>query len=298
MFSEKMNVTFAFIRENWKPLLKYTFYLIMPVCLIQTIFMNSFIDTYISALKNMSGNNILGDSLYSVLVNYGIVIFCSMIGSAILSALVYTLMHTYATRENRLQDLTLDDFKETLTKNIWKYFIVMIIFTLAFVFVIFIMALLAYLSTMTLFLTIPLLLALFLLLLPLSLIIPVYIFERDITLIAAFKKSWKLGITTFWGMLGLIIILGIISSVVQTVTTMPWYLTVVVTMAFTIISESTINQSIIYKFIIYLLGLIQSFGMYISVIIGLIGLAFQYFHAREKVEGVTIESNISNFEEL
>jgi len=96
----------------------------------------------------------------------------------------------------------------------------------------------------------------------------------------------------------LMIILYIISSVIQTITMMPWYLTVVIGSVFSVATESTINQSVIYKFAIYILGLIQSFGMYISMIIGIIGLAFQYFHAREKVEGITIESNISNFDKL
>ena len=129
-------------------------------------------------------------------------------------------------------------------------------------------------------------------------IIPVYIFERDIRLTDAVRKAWKLGIATFWGMLGLMVVLYIISSVIQTITMLPWYITILVGTMLSLTSESMITQSVIYQFAIYILGLIQSFGMYVSMIIGIIGLAFQYFHAREKVEGITIESNITNFNEL
>jgi hypothetical protein len=297
-FSEKLNITFQFIRENWKPLLKYSFYIIMPVCLIQTFATNAFFDTYMGLITGSASGNIINSSMYNVMANYGVMMLCMLIGGAIMSGLIYAMMQTYATRENRLRDVTLDDFKEILTKNTWKY--LRIIFFILFVYLLIacIMILLAYISMITLFLTVPLLIAFIILLIPIMLVAPVYIFERDIKLFAAIKKAWILGTTTLWGMLGLMIVLYIISSVIQTVTMMPWYLTIFVSSLLSMASESTMNQSFIYKIIVYILGLIQSFGMYASMIISIIGLAFQYFHAREKVEGITIESNISNFDTL
>ena len=298
-FSEKMNAIFEFIRENWKPLLKYSFYLIMPVCLIQTFATNAFFNTYINLVtKTVGGGYSFNSSMYSVIANYGIMMFCIIIGGAIMSGMIYAMMQTYATRENRLKDVTLNDFKEAFTKNTWKYIRVILSIMFAYIFIVFTMAFMAYISTMTLIITIPIFIALVILFIPLMMIIPVYIFERDITFGAAFKKAWKLGTATLWGMLGLMIVLYIISSVIQTVTMLPWYLTLIIGSLFSSLSESTINQSFIYKFAVYILGLIQSFGAYVSMIIGIIGLAFQYFHAREKIEGITIESNISNFDEL
>jgi hypothetical protein len=221
-----------------------------------------------------------------------------MIGGAILSGMVYAMMQTYATRENRLQGITLNDFKETLTINTLKYIRLIFLFVFAYTLIVVIIVYLAYLATVTLALTIPLFIVLILLLIPLMLIIPVYIFERDIKLTDAIRKSWKLGMSTLWGMIGLIIVLNIIASVIQTVTMLPWYITLLFGTIFSLTSESMISQSVVYKFVLYILGLIQSFGMYVSMIIGIIGLAFQYFHAREKVEGITIESNITNFDEL
>ena len=298
-FSERLNVTFEFIRENWKPLFKYSFYLIMPVCLIQTFAMNSFVEVYVNALGMSGGRADFNDSTtYSILASNGALVFCSMIGMAVMSGLIYAMMQTYVTREKRLIDVTLNDFKDIFAKNAWKYIRIIIIIMFAFIFVIFAMIALAYVSTTTLILTIPVLIAFMILLIPLMLIIPVYIFERDIKISDVFKKSWKLGMATLWGMIGLVIVLNIIASIIQTVTTLPWYLTVVIGSVFSITSESAVNQSVIYKFAIYILGIIQSLGMYISMIIGIVGLAFHYFHAREKVEGVAIESNISKFDEL
>ena len=34
-FGEKLTATFDFIKENWKPLMKFTTYLMLPLCLLQ-----------------------------------------------------------------------------------------------------------------------------------------------------------------------------------------------------------------------------------------------------------------------
>ena len=299
-FSEKMNVIFAFIRENWKPLLKYSFYLIMPVCLLQSFAMSSMLGIAFNAgFKAGAGSdNLFGSSLTTFFGSYGVLMFCFMTGSCILSGLVYAMMQTYAVRENRLQDVTLNDFKYLFFKNAWKYIRLMVAIIVVFVMIVLLMGLLAYISTWSLIATIPLMLVCVLVMIPLMLIIPVYIFERDITFTGAFRKAWKLGMATLGGMIGLMIVLYFISSAIQTVTMLPWYMLTIIGSIFSVTSESAMNQSVIYKFSQYVLGLIQSYGMYVSSIIGVIGLAFQYFHAREKVEGVAIESNISNFSNL
>lgn len=298
-FSEKMNVTFEFIRENRRPLLKYSFYLIMPICLVQTLAMNSFLSVYVDAITHSAaGQSPFGNSMVSFLTNYGILLLCALIGTAVMSGMIYAMMQTYATRENKLENVVLDDFRENLTKNAWKCLRILFALMFVYLFTVFFAAFLAYLSSYTLILTIPLGLAFLLCLIPMMMLVPVYIFERDISFFDALKKAWKLGTSTLGGMLGLMIVLYIIASVIQTITMMPWYLTWIFGTVFSLSSESGITQSVIYKFALYILGLIQSFGMYVSTIIGIIGLAFQYFHAREKVEGITIESNISHFDEL
>ena len=150
-------------------------------------------------------------------------------------------------------------------------------------------------SSWLLIITIPLFLIGCLAFIPLLLVFPAYIFERELSFTEAFRKAWKLGTATLGGLIGLMIVLAFISYTIQVITMMPWYLLTIIGSIFSTTSESVMTQSVIYKFAQYVLGLIQSFGMYVSTIIGIIGLAFQYFHAREKIEGVAIESNISNF---
>lgn len=61
---------------------------------------------------------------------------------------------------------------------------------------------------------------------------------------------------------------------------------------------STATVSVGYSFLLYLLGIIQAFGAYLSMIFTLIGLAYQYGHASEVVDSVTVENDIDNFDKL
>ncbi|MDR0698696.1 MAG: DUF4013 domain-containing protein [Tannerella sp.] len=267
--------------------------------------MNSFITGYAGFLSrtasggDSSFGSMAGSSAISFFANYGVILFCSLIGSAIISGMVYAMMQTYATRENGLRHITLNDFKENLVRNVWKCIHISLFFILTGIIFVGIAAILAIsVSVASLFVTIPVLILLFLFLIPFMMLMPVYIFERDMRFSNAIKKAWKLGTETLGGMVGLIIVLSIISSVIQTLTTLPWYITLLFGHVFSLITESALEQSVSYKFALYILGLIQTYGAYAASTIGIIGLAFHYFHAREKVEGVTVDSNISNFNRL
>jgi hypothetical protein len=299
-FSEKMNVTFDFIRENWKVLLKYSFYLITPICLVQSFTTNATFRIYLDAFSRSIGRPLeLSGTVGEFLVNYGAMFLCLVGGSAIMSGMIYALMQTYATRDNRLLDLRLSDFKEALIRNVRRALILLLFFIFAGIVLVFVMAFLAVaVSDYSFFVAIPISLFLLFCMIPLMMVVPVFIFERDISFFEAFGKAWRLGISTFWGLVGLMIVLYFIASVLQTVMMMPWYLTILFGSLFSISSNPEVIQSATFKFVAYLLGLIQSYGMYLSMIISMVGLAFQYFHAREKVEGITIDSNITHFEEL
>ena len=96
-FGEKMNASFDFIKENWKPLFKFTTYLLLPLCLVQALSLNSLMGSTMSLSSNIQagGSNPLAIFGAMFWVNYGLAVLCSMIGMILLTALVYALMRTY-----------------------------------------------------------------------------------------------------------------------------------------------------------------------------------------------------------
>jgi hypothetical protein len=80
---------------------------------------------------------------------------------------------------------------------------------------------------------------------------------------------------------------------------LPWYIVILFGELFSLTERGAgMNVSLWYQFISYLLGIIQSYGMYASYILSAVGIAFQYFHLREKKEGISVDANIQNFERL
>ena len=52
-FGEKLNASFDFIRENWKLMLKFTTYLLLPLCLIQALSLNGMMKGMESIVEGM-----------------------------------------------------------------------------------------------------------------------------------------------------------------------------------------------------------------------------------------------------
>ena len=225
-FGEKLNAAFDFIKENWKPLLKLTTYLILPLCLIQALSLNGLMGgamTMTTLVNSAVANSDLG-MLAGFMTYYALYMLLYLIGTAMLSSLVYTLIRTYNEREGGLQGVTLRELKPLLLRNIGRMLLLMVVSTVLVVLAMIPIGVLMYLSMYTLALTIPLLIAFSV---PLALFAPIYLFE-DITIMAALGKTFRLGFATWGGIFLISIIMGIIGSVLQGVTMGPWYVATVI----------------------------------------------------------------------
>jgi len=276
-FGDKLNATMDFIKENWKPMLKFCTYLILPLCLIQAISMNGIMGGAMGiAAAKEAGTNSLAAIGMQFWVNYG-------------------LMQIYNQREERLAGVTFADLKPFLFKNI-RRLLVMVLFCIGLTIVVgIVMGILVVASPFTLLLTIPLLIACAV---PLALFTPIYLFE-EIGILAAFWKTFRLGFATWGGVFLVSLVMGLISSVLQGVTTTPWYIATIVKYFFMLSdTQNELTISAGYSFMVYLLAIVQTFGAYLSMIFSLIGMVYQYGHASEVVDSISVESEIDKFEQL
>lgn len=297
-FGDKLNATFDFIKENWKPLLKFTTYLILPLCLIQALSLNYLMGGGTDVAK-LADSTSTFDSLAAMgemfLVQYALYMLLYLIGSVILTSLIYALIQTYNEREERLEGITLGVLKPLLFRNIKRLFLMTIAGFLLITVVLAVVGFMAVALPFTLILTIPFLVAFSVWL---ALFAPTYLFE-NITLIDAFKKTLRLGYATWGGIFLVLFVMGLISSVLQGVTMMPWYIATMVKVFFAMSDTGSVaTVSVGYSFILYLLGIVQVFGIYLSMIFTHIGLVYQYGHASEVVDSVTVENDIDNFDKL
>lgn len=295
-FGEKLTATFGFVNENWKVLLKYTTYLILPLCLIQGLSMKSFMQSYMGVVAS-AGNGISSydDLAYTLGVSYGALILLSVIGGLILTSLVYGLIKLYNEREERLAGVTFADLKPLLFSNA-KRLLILWLFMTAIVFgAIVVMALLIVITPWTMLLTIPFLIAC---IFPLTLLPSIYLFE-NIGVWQAFLKTFRLGFATWGGIFGVTFVTGFIANVVQGVLSIPYMVVMVVGVALTTSGMQTeMTTSAGFGFMNYLFAVLMTFGIYLSMIFTMLGLVYQYGHACEVMDSVSVEEDISRFEQL
>ena len=129
-FGDKLNASFDFIKENWKILLKFTTYLLLPVSLIQALSLNGLMGGAF-AMTAMSKTATVPDtaSLLGFMSYYGLYMIVFMIGSILLTSMIYALIRTYNEREERLEGITLGILKPLLFRNI-KRLLVMTLFSI------------------------------------------------------------------------------------------------------------------------------------------------------------------------
>ena len=127
-FGEKLSASFDFIKENWKLMLKFTTYLLLPICLIQALSLNGMMG-YMTVLADLSGGSVSSDAslMMSFFSYYSLYMFVFLIGTIALTSLIYALIRTYNERDERLQGVTLGMLRPMLLRNV-KRLVVMTLF--------------------------------------------------------------------------------------------------------------------------------------------------------------------------
>lgn len=288
-FGDKLTAAFGFFNENWKLLVKYCAYFLLPVCILQALFMNKFM----GAVDKISTFD--DDVNISFLVSYGLLIFFSALGSLVLCSLVYALVIIYNEREERLQGLTMAELKPVLFRCMGRLFIMGLFITGITIFVVAVVGILVAASPWTLLLTIPLLIICFI---PLALFIPIYLLEK-IDVWSAFLKSFRLGFATWGGIFGISFVMGFIANMLQGVAAIPWYIMFMIGVVMSNGDmQEAMNNSIGASFLYYIFGVVMCFGAYVSMIFPMLGIVYQYGHATEKMEHISVVDDIEKFEQL
>ena len=296
-FGDKLTAAFNFFNENWKVLLKYSIYFILPICVVQALCMNTFMGGYTNLLASASGggSGVLDYLGISFWVSYGFMMLFSALGALVMCSLVYALVKIYNDREERLEGLTFAELKPVLLHCMGRLFLMGLFLTGIFVLVFTIMGILIAVSPFTLLLTIPVLIAA---MIPLCIFPPIYLFEK-IDIWGAFTKSLRVGFATWGGIFGISFVMSFISNVIYGVASIPWYVVFMIGMAFSVSDvQSAVTSSMGYSVMTYLFGIIMLFGVYISTIFPILGLTYQYGHSCEKMEHISVVDDIDKFEQL
>ena len=288
-----MSDTFDFVRENWRPMLKDITYLLLPVALVSTVAMDNFMTSQMSLTSTIGQGDM--DAVLPWLLSMGVTMLFYFVDIVLGNALTYTLMQLYEQRQERLQGITFAELSPGFWQKCGRQLVLLVT---GFVLLI-VVGLIASPSVLLGPAVVILVAILLFIALPLIFLVqPIYLFEK-ISVVKAYAKSVRLGWKTWAGVVAVITVLYIIVSIVQGVVSTPWYIMVMLkNVLVTQNSEPAFMSSFGYTAIQYVLGVISNFFGSLLMTLPSIGLAYQYGHACDKVDGVGVDRDIENFETL
>ena len=302
-FGEKFSAVFGFIRENFKLLLRACTYLLLPLCLVQGVVMEVMMKLLAPYYTNTFDMGEDVDVTQGMLlrfgasyVGYGI---CFLIGSTLLAGICYSMVKYYHKSPNRLRNTTLSDLKPIIIQVIKRSLLMTVVLVALLIGVLVLVISLAAIVSAPILAIIPIL-ALFVCWLPASLALPVYVFEDKETLFSSIARGIKLGFHSFWSLLGLMFVIGFLTNILSSFTSIPWYILTVVksVLLATDTTQSSFAASPVYSFFVYLSSVFMNFGMYLTMTISTFALAFHYGSIAEEEDGFSVEDDIQHFEEL
>lgn len=316
-FGKKLSDVMEFVRVNWRVLLKYETYFLLPICVVLAFFSNRFIGDYFGLITTIERMGAMGvgamgvgaSGWVSMAVNMlGTVVFY-MIGYVALSAVVFTILHLYFFRDQDSSYITFEDMKAHLGFFAKRFLVLMLVSVLIGIAVIAVIGIAAgiifaitggFLQTAGF-----LILAYFLLIIiavvvgvPLMLVMPIYMLEPQITVIGAYRKALRLGFATWIGVFGVTFVIGLIASILQSFTMAPWYVMIFVKQFFTLANhgEAGFTGTFVYDFFLYLFCIVQCFGSFVASMFTIVGTTIQYGHAADKIDGQGVAQHIEQFD--
>ncbi len=316
-FGQKFSATFDFIKENYKLLLKACFYLILPVCLFQAFALEWLISIDVDNNLAVAVDNAYSDgALWNLLVNRVLLpliwIVCLVLGSILLSSICFAMIRYYTESPTRLQGVTLRDLKPLIIQSMKRSFLLGLVFAVAWVVITIILRRfdsffldLILSARFPEFLTGIGLLFLFIIGLLVAFVTAnlswsVYIFEDDENVFSSIRRGWRLGVHSFWSLIGLLLLIGIVGNILQIETALPWFFMNLEKGFISAASKgaTSVVYSLIYSFIEYIFSVIMNFGTYLAMSLTVVALAFYYGSIAEEVDGDSVEEGFQNFEQL
>ncbi|WP_027455299.1 hypothetical protein [Xylanibacter brevis] len=314
-FGRKLSDTIEFIRSNWRLLLRYETYLLLPISVILAFFTNNLVSDYSGMLTGMMGVTMYGSGLYR---NYDNILewFINLFGTFVcygaafiaLSAVVYAVIYFVFFTDKKMTEVSFEE----LNPRLWYYakrslvlsLVTLVLCIVASIALVVVLVGLTFLFSSMRFAILPIylfiILAVVAVTIPLLLVTPIYMLEPECSVVNAFMKAFRLGFATWAGVFAVSFVIGLVSTIFEMVTTMPWYVMIITKHIFTLAhdGDAGMTGSFLFSFTQYLFCILQCFGMMVASTLSIVGITIQYGHAADKIDGRGVAQHIDHFDQF
>ncbi|MEJ7643342.1 MAG: hypothetical protein WKF87_01995 [Chryseolinea sp.] len=302
-FSKKINATFEFIRQNWKPLFKSIFMIAGPPVIVAGMIIGSFFGDLLSLTQGMAnlGANPQVTQDYFMSASFWLQIvlaFTFVLLSSVMSiATINNYIILYGERQSNRIDVS--EVWQRVSATFWMYFRTTLFFGILIIVVYALMVIpvtmLAAISPGLIILGVMMLFfAIIYMMISVSLTFIIRAIEKK-RFFDSLARSFKLVHGKWWSTFGLILILYFVMMTISYIPLIPWYGTMIVT---SLHDTSEVGGSESQSFSGILMVVFFTLYYMIQLILSAlpnIGIAFQYFNLVELKEAKGLLSQIDTF---
>lgn len=287
-FSDKFNVVFAFVKQNWRYMIRYILYGALPLGMVSALSLNQFLANTLE-MEATQANTF--DAMF--FVNYGLLVVLSLLSGLWIGSLVFSYLQLYNERENGLEGTTFADLKPYLKRNAWrmvKCSLVVVLLSLVVLGII-----IGGFVVNVWWLSLILIFVAMIVCIPVLMFLPTYIFE-DISVWRALSRGVLLGWKTWGGIFALGFVLSLLSNVVSMVFVMPWEICLIARAIFFGDDGLQMAPNIIVSLLQYALGVFMWVGQLVLSTLFFVSISYLYSHAAELLDDMSVVKGIDDFE--
>lgn len=297
---ETLSATFDFVTQNFVPLIKFLSAFLLPVSALMGLSYQSMF----SSFANIENINDETELILSVVMGYLPVFVLCLIGALLTVAVTYTLMQKYQQRDNLLKGVTLSEIKPLLKHNIWRVLKMLLLLTLigmvAFVVLVLVATMIMSIGSKFEAFLFLLYMAMLAIALPLGLVLPMCVFEPELSLFSCVKKALHLGFKTWGTLFVVMLVITMLVQIVSFILMIPFLFTTVASMFFEIdptqYASLAYTSSAWFSVLTFASNLLFCFGLLLMSALSFVAFAFCYGRAADKVEGVSVKNAVQNFD--
>jgi len=296
-FSNKVNVTFEFIKQNYKVLFKSILYIAGPPILIGALMMGSIVGDIANLQASSASGDFSGIFTVNFLAQLGLAfafLFTMMVAS---TSTIHNLLLVYEERKG--EGIEVYHVWDKVKATLGSYFVTGILLTILIMIVYVAMAIpvavLGSISGWLVFLGFLIFVfGFFYIFVNLALVFPVRAFER-VGFFAAVGRSFRLIQGKWWSTFGLGLIMTLIAMIISYVLALPYSIITNLTLLHSLDGSVSSPPSTGMQIILTVFICISYLGQAVLSSLPLIGITYQYFNLVEMKEARGLMSQIQTF---
>jgi len=300
-FSRKMNATFEFIRQNFKPLGKSILLIAGPPVLIASMMIGSFIGDFLNLTQSAATNP--GDTetfaTYFMSVSFWLQMAMVMTFFIVSGVMTVATINNYIVLYGQKQSnrIEVGEVWEAVRSTFWMYFGTMFFFSLlaiaAYIVLIIPVVLLASISPALIFFGVLFLIGgIFYLMVSVSLTFIVRAYENK-SFFEAIGRSFSLVQGKWWSTFGLIMILYLIMMTISYIFLIPWYAVTFISALHNTTEGTLQDPTTGWELVTIVLFTFYYLAQMVLATLPNIGIAFQYFNLVELKEAKGLLNKIN-----